>query len=177
MRFLVLSLSSLLLSSCAHNMASPDNLALDQETEAVYSVDRPTGFAHIGNHVTLIAQPDLVRMALALGVERGAMVEWGMRCGVDMQYRLIDCQVVGITPEFADKGALIAPFLNGLSVSRFRADISPDRVRFVGRFHLRNAVAAPLFDAPCHAGSLCPVIHTWETVPPPPPPPPPAAPQ
>ncbi len=176
MRNILLGLTPILLTACTHDIARHDDLSLDQFTEVDYPIYHPEGRELKGGRVTLTRQPDLMQMAHALGVTRGTMVEWGMQCRVDAQWHLADCQIAGITPEFADKQARVASFLNGLPISRIDADITPDRLRFLGRFHLRNAVPAPEWNAPCHSQIFCPVIHTLERNPPPPPPPPPSTP-
>ena len=173
MRIVTLGVSALMLSACAHAIVDGGDLRLDEESRVSFAISRSDGTGLYGGGGSLTSTPDLARMAGALGVTRETMVEWGMQCRIDVQWHLADCQLLGITPAFAGVSARIAPFMNGLSISRIDADVTPDQLVFRGRFHLRNAVPAPDWNAPCYAGGLCPVIHTLERNPPPPPPPPP----
>lgn len=175
MRIAILGLTAILLSGCAHDIIHQDDLALDEVSRVSFASPRPDGSGLYGTGGGLASQPDLLRMGRALGLTHGTMVEWGMQCRIDAQWRLADCQMMGITPEFLGVRARVVPFMNGLPINPIDAAVLPDQLVFRGRFHLRNAVPAPAWNAPCYAGGLCPVLHTLERNPPPPPPPPPPA--
>lgn len=178
MRFLVLSLSSLLLSACAHVAANRDDLALDQILQAYNVITHPVGVERRGGRVVLAAQPDLTRIARELTVNRGTMVEWGAQCSVDPQNRLQDCRIFDASELIARNTSAIARWLNGLTIVSAESTGLSGSPEFRGYFWLRNAVSAPdYWSEPCNSRFFCPIIHTLERNPPPPPPPPPAAPQ